>query len=58
MFEVEQVLQSYEKFVLGDDIHLNLIHANMPSGSGNENRKRCDVNLQTHMLRKRFFVTI
>ena len=39
MFEVERVLQSHEEFVLGDDIHLNLIHVNMPSGSGNKNRK-------------------
>ena len=30
--------------MLGDDIHLNLIHVNMPSGSGNANRKRCGVN--------------
>ena len=58
MFEVERVLQSHEEFVLGDDIHLNLIHVNMPSGSGNENRKRSGVNLQTRMLRKRCFVTL
>ena len=30
----------------------------MPSGSGNENRKRCGVNLKNRMLRKRCFVTI
>ena len=58
MFEVERVLQSHEEFVLGGDIHLNIINVNMPSGSGNENRKRCEVNLQTRMLRKRCFVTI
>ena len=47
MFEVELVLQSHEEFVLGDDLHLNLIHVNMPSGSGNAHRKRCGVNLKT-----------
>ena len=26
MFEIERVLQSHEEFVLGDDIHINLIH--------------------------------
>ena len=50
MFEVEQVLQSHEEFVFGDDMYLNLIHVTMPSGTGNENRKRCGVNLQTRML--------
>ena len=52
MFEVERVLQSHEEFVLGDDLHLNLIHVNMPFGSGNENQKRCGVNLKNRMLRK------
>ena len=45
MFEIERVLQSHEEFVLGDGLHINLIHVKMPSGSGNENRKRCGVNL-------------
>ena len=40
MFEIERVLQSHEEFVLGDDLHINLIHVKMPSGSGNANRKR------------------
>ena len=31
MFEIERVLQSHEEFVLGDDIHINLIHVKMPS---------------------------
>ena len=30
----------------------------MPSGSGNENRKRCGVNLKNRMLRKHCFVTV
>ena len=46
MFEVKRVLQSHEEFVLGDDIHLYLIHVSMPYGSKNANRKRCGVNLQ------------
>ena len=58
MFEVKRVLQSHEEFVLGDDIHLNLLYVNMPSGSGNKDRDRCGVNLETRMLRKRCFVTI
>ena len=58
MFEIERVLQSHEEFGLGDDIHINLIHVKMPSGSGNENRKRCGVNLQTRLSRKRCIVTI
>ena len=58
MFEIEQVLQSHEEFALGDDIHINLIHVKMPSGSGNENRKRCGVNVQTRLSRKRCIVTI
>ena len=58
MFEVERVLQSHEEFVLGDDLYLNLIHVNMPSGSGNENRKRCGVNFKNRMPRKHCFVTI
>ena len=57
MFEVERVLQSHEEFVLGDNLHLNLIHVNMPSGSGNANRKR-GVNFRNRMLRKHCFVTI
>ena len=43
--------------MLGDDLHINLIHVKMPSGSGNENRKRCGVNLQTRLSRKRCIVT-
>ena len=58
MFEIERVLQSHEEFVLGDDIHINLIHVKMPSGSENENRKRCGVNLQTRLSRKNCIVTI
>ena len=58
MFEIERVLQSDEGFGLGDDIHIDLIHVKMPSGSGNENRKRCGVNLQTPLSRKRCVVTI
>ena len=58
MFEIERVLQSHEEFVLGDDIHINLIHVKMPSGSGNENRKRCGVNLKTRNSRKRCVVDI
>ena len=54
MFEVERVLQSHEEFVPGDNPHRNLIHVKMPSGSGNGNRKRCGVNVQIRMLRKRF----
>ena len=49
MFEIERVLQSHEEFVFGADIHINLIHVKMPSGSGNENRKRCGVNLKTRL---------
>ena len=58
MFEIERVLQSHEEFVLGDDIHINLIHVKMPSGPENENRKRCGVNLKTRLSRKRCIVTI
>ena len=58
MSEIERVLQSHEEFVFGDDIHINLIHIKMPSGSGNENRKRCGVKLQTRLSRKRCIVTI
>ena len=58
MFEIERVLQSHEGFGLGDDLHINLIHVKMPSGSGNENRKRCGVNLQTRLSRKRCIVAI
>ena len=58
MFEIERVLQSHEEFVLGDGLHINLIHVKMPSGSGNENRKRCGVNLQSRLSRKRCVVTI
>ena len=35
MFEIDRVLQSHEEFVLGDDLHIYLIHVKMPSGSGN-----------------------
>ena len=48
-----RVLQSHEEFVLGDDIHINLIHVKMPSGPGNENRQRCGVNLKTRLSRKK-----
>ena len=58
MFEIERVLQSHEEFVLGDGLHINLIHVKMPSGSGNENRKRCGVNLQSRLSQKRCVVTI
>ena len=58
MFEIERVLQSHEEFVLGDDLHINLIHVKMPSGSGNANRKRNGVNLQTRLVRKRCITTI
>ena len=58
MFEIERVLQSHEEFVLGDGLHINLIHVKMPSGSGNENRKRCGVNLKLRLSRKRCVVTI
>ena len=58
MFEIERVLQSHEEFVLGDDIHINLIHVKMPSGSGKENWKRCGVNLKTRLSRKHRIVTI
>ena len=54
----KRILSNGSEFVLGDDIHLNFIHDNMTSGSGNENRKRCGVNLQNRILRKRCFVTI
>ena len=58
MLEVERVLQSHEVIVLGNDLHLNLIYVNMPSGSGNANRERCGVNLKNRMLRKQCFVTV
>ena len=58
MFEIERGLQSHEEFVLGDDPHINLIHVKMPSGSGNANRKRNGVKLQTRLVRKRCITTI
>ena len=56
MFEVERVLQSHEEFTLSNDLHINLIHVQIPSGSGNGKRRSgrmkpfCGVNLQTRHL--------
>ena len=44
--------------MLGDDLRLNLIHVNMLSASGNENWKRCEVNLKKTMVRERCFIPI
>ena len=57
MFEVERVLQSHEEFVLSNDLHINLIHLKMPSGSG-RTKPYCGVNLKTRMLWKRYMVPV
>ena len=53
---VERVVQSNEQFTLDDSVNVNVVHVEMPQGSG---RKRRDVvNLESYLRKKDWIVQI
>ena len=53
---VEKVVQSNEDFRLNDTVTINIIHVEMPRGSGR--RKRTTLNIRDHLKKKRSVILI
>ena len=53
---VEKVVQSNEDFRLNDTVTINLIHVEMPRGSGG--LKRTTLNIRDHLKKKKSIITI
>ena len=53
---VEKVVQSNEDFRLNDTVTINLIHVEMPRGSGR--RKRVTLNIRDHLKKKKSVIPI
>ena len=53
---VEKVVQSNEDFRLNDTVTINLIHVEMPRGSGR--LKRTTLNIRDHLKKKKSIITI
>ena len=53
---VEKVVQSNEDFRLNDTVTINIIHVEMPRGSGG--RKRMTLNIRDHLKKKKSIITI
>ena len=55
---VEKVVQSNEEFRLNDTVTVNIIHVEMPQGSGRRHFKRNIVNIREYLKKKGSVVTI
>ena len=53
---VERVVQSNEQFTLDDSVNVNVVHVQMPQGSGR--KRRNVVNLESYLTKKRGIVQI
>ena len=53
---VEKVVQSNQDFRLNDTVTINIIHVEMPRGSGG--RKRTTLNIRDHLKKKQSVITI
>ena len=54
----EKVVQSNEEFRLNDTVTVNIIHVEMPQGSGKSRAKRNIVNIREYLKKKESVVTI
>ena len=55
---VEKVVQSNEEFRLNDTVSVNIVHVEMPQGSGRSRGKRTIVNIRDYLKKKDSVVTI
>ena len=55
---VEKVVQSTEEFRLNDTVTVDIVHVEMPQGSGKSRVKRNIVNIHDYLKKKRSIVTI
>ena len=55
---VEKVVQSNEEFRLNDTVTVDIVHVEMPQGSGKSRVKRNIVNIHDYLKKKRSIVTI
>ena len=55
---VEKVVQSNEEFRLNDTVTIDIIHVEMPQGSGKSRVKRNIVNIREYLKKKQSVVTI
>ena len=55
---VEKVVQSNEEFRLNDTVTIDIIHVEMPQGSGKRRVKRNIVNIREYLKKKQSVVTI
>ena len=58
LFHVQKVVQSNEEFRLNDTVTVNIIHVEMPQGSGKRHFKRNIVNIREYLKKKESVVTI
>ena len=54
--QIERVVQSHQDFRLNESVIVDIVHVEMPNGSGK--RKRDDVDLESYLQNKRSVVTI
>ena len=55
---VEKVVQSNEQFRLNDTVTIDIIHVEMPQGSGKSRVKRAIVNIREYLKKKGSIITI
>ena len=55
---VEKVVQSNEEFRLNDTVTIDIVHVEMPQGSGRNHLKRNIVNIHDYLKKKKSVVTI
>ena len=55
---VEKVVQSNEDFRLNDTVTINIIHVEMPRGSGKSKVKRTTLNIRDHLKKKQSVILI
>ncbi|CAB4022845.1 Hypothetical predicted protein, partial [Paramuricea clavata] len=54
--EFERVIQSNRHFHLDDSVDVNVVHVEMPHGG--TGTKRAEINLETHLMKKRSIIRI
>ena len=54
--QIERVVQSHQDFRLNESVIVDIVHVEMPNGSGK--RKRDDIDLESYLQNKRSVVTI
>ena len=55
---VEKVVQSNEEFRLNDTVNIDIIHVEMPQGSGKSRLKRTTYDIREHLKKKKSLITI